>query len=237
MKQLELTPRLRAAAELVREGSSLADIGTDHAYLPVWLLLEGRISRAIAADLRPGPLDRARATARQHRCSDRVDFRLCDGLTGLHPGEADTIVIAGMGGETIARILEGAHWVRDAAVTLILQPMSAQPDLRRWLWRAGFGLEQERIICEGEKLYNIFLARFGDASPMTVGEEWAGRQCPELDQPLRGEYLSRLLEKARRALVGLERSREGKDSPRAGELRQICRELEQMEQEWDTWQR
>ena len=236
MRGPELTPRLRAAAELVERGSCLADIGTDHAYLPVWLLLEGRIRRAIAADLRPGPLSRARATAQRYGCTRGIDFRLCDGLSGLSAGEADTIVIAGMGGETIARILEGASWVREGAITLILQPMSAQQELRRWLWRSGFCLDREEIVCEGEKLYNIVVARFGGAVPLALGEEWAGRQYPGLDQPLRGRYLRRLLEKTDRALAGLAQSRDAGADPRREELLRLRRELEDMEKEWNTWQ-
>ena len=105
---LELTPRLRTAADLVPAGARLADIGTDHAYLPAALLLEGKIPYAIAADLRHGPLLRAKETAAEYGCRDRMGFRLCDGLKGIRPEETDAIVIAGMGGETIAQIL--AAW-------------------------------------------------------------------------------------------------------------------------------
>ena len=96
---MELTPRLRAIAEQVPQGARLADIGTDHGYLPVWLLLSGQIDRAIAADLREGPLKRAKETAARFGMGDRVDFRLCDGLSGIRPEEVDAAAIAGMGGE------------------------------------------------------------------------------------------------------------------------------------------
>ena len=155
MKEFELTPRLQAVAGLVPPGAALADVGTDHAYLPAWLLGRGLVRRAIAADINKGPLDRARLTAQQYGCTDQMEFRLCDGLAGIAPDEVDTIVIAGMGGETIAAILQAAAWVRDGRYTLILQPMSAQPDLRSWLWRNGFSIKKEEIICEGDKLYNI----------------------------------------------------------------------------------
>ena len=105
---MELTPRLQGIADQVPYGAAFADIGTDHAYLPVWLLLNGRIQTAIAADLREGPLARARETAAQYSVSDRISFRLCDGLSAVSECEADTIAIAGMGGETIAAILEAA---------------------------------------------------------------------------------------------------------------------------------
>ena len=110
---IELTPRLRTAADLVPAGARLADIGTDHAYLPAALLLEGKIPFAIAADLRHGPLLRAKETARQYGCQEKMAFRLCDGLRGIRPEETDAVVIAGMGGETIAQILQAAPWVRE----------------------------------------------------------------------------------------------------------------------------
>lgn len=234
MKQLELTPRLKAVADLVRPGAAMADIGTDHAYLPVWLLLEGKISRAIAADLREGPLDRARLTAKEYCCPEDICFRLCDGLSGIRPEEADTIVIAGMGGETISTILAAAPWTQDESYTLILQPMSAQHDLRRWLWRHGYKIKKEQIVCEGKKLYNILMANYGDVSPMSLGEEWAGRQSQDMVQELRGEYLQRLLDKTARAMDGISR---GKDFARLDELRQVHEALGAMKEEWDTWHR
>ncbi len=237
MKQLELTPRLRAVADLVPEGAALADIGTDHAYLPVCLLLEGKISRAIAADLRPGPLDRARLTAKEYDCNENIDFRLCDGLSAIAPDEVDTIVIAGMGGETIAAILQAAPWTKSAEYTLILQPMSTQNDLRAWLWRSGYRISMEQIICEGNKLYNILFVSYGGAEPMSVGEEWAGQQWQGMEQKLRDDYLERLLEKTSRAIDGISRGTGEKDRSRLDELRQVYAALQKMKEEWDAWHR
>ena len=237
MKQLELTPRLRAVAELVPDGAAIADIGTDHAYLPVWLLLEGKITRAIAADLREGPLARAKLTAKEYDCNENITFRLCDGLSGIAPEEADTIVIAGMGGETIAAILEQAAWTKDESYTLILQPMSAQNDLRRWLWQQGYGIRNEQIIREGDKLYNILFVKHGCARELTVGEEWAGCQAPDIKQELRGEYLTRLLDKTDRAIAGISRGNGERDNARLEELRLVRQALAEMKEEWDAWQR
>lgn len=99
-------------AEQVPQGARLADVGTDHAYLPAWLLLAGRISGAVATDVREGPLQRGRETARLYKVEDRIVFRCCDGLAAVEPQEADTVVIAGMGGELMARIVERAPWTR-----------------------------------------------------------------------------------------------------------------------------
>ena len=114
-KHLELTPRLRLLADWVPQDAKLADVGTDHAYLPVWLVLHGRVASAIASDLRKGPLERARETGRTYG-AERIDFRLCNGLADIRPEEADAVAIAGMGGETIAEILAAAPWTRERDV-------------------------------------------------------------------------------------------------------------------------
>lgn len=202
-KRAELSPRLQGVAEMIPEGARLADVGTDHAYLPAWLLQNGRIPSAIASDVREGPLSRARATARACGCFERMSFRLCDGLSGIAPEEVDALVIAGMGGETIANILEAAPWVKEKDFPIILQPMSTQAELRGWLWRNGFLCLREKTVFEGETLYSIILARQGGAVPMTPAEEWAGRQYPGMEDPLRGLLLDHLLGRVRRALDGM----------------------------------
>ena len=133
MRFIQLTPRLRAVANMVPAGARLADVGTDHAYLPACLLQEGVLQRAVVSDLRRGPLDRARATAERYSLTERMDFRLCDGLSGIDPDEVDAIVIAGMGGETIAAILEAAPWTVKGEYLLLLQPKTMQHILRPWL--------------------------------------------------------------------------------------------------------
>lgn len=107
-EQLQLTPRLQAVADLVPKGARLADVGTDHAHLPVWLLLEGRISGAIASDIRPGPLERAKGTVEAYRVEERVSLRLCPGLEGITAHEVDTVTICGMGGDMMTDILGAA---------------------------------------------------------------------------------------------------------------------------------
>ena len=195
---MELTARLQALANLVRPGGRLADVGSDHAYLPVWLILQGRIPRAIAADLRAGPLSRARETARRYQVEDRMEFRLCDGLSGIGEDEVDTVTIAGMGGETIAAILQAAPWARQKQ--LILQPMTSFPDLRAWLQNNGYSIVQERIAQEGNRLYSVWNVRDGAEKPMTPAELWVGRQ--QREDPLRGAYLDMMTAKVRRALSG-----------------------------------
>lgn len=230
---LELSPRLRLAADMVPRGAKLCDVGTDHAYLPTCLLLEGTISSAIASDLRRGPLNRAMETAREYGCSGRMSFRLCNGLAGIAPEETDAVVIAGMGGETIAQILNAAPWVRERKVELILQPMSSQPELRAWLAANGFHIREERLAREGDTLYVVMSVCAGVEEPMTAAQVWAGRQSRD---PLRGAYLAELLEKLDRALAGMARSTAPRTLARREELTLVRSGVAEMKKEWDAWQ-
>lgn len=225
---MELSPRLRTMAALVPQGARLADVGTDHAYLPVWLLLAGRIPSAIASDLREGPLARARETAAHYGVTDRISFRLCDGLAGIEAGEADAISIAGMGGETIAAILEAAPWTRERL--LLLQPMTSFPDLRFWLQQHGYVIRREVICREGDRLYSVWNVTGGQMKPLSPAELWAGRQS---DDPLRRDYLSMMLGKAERALAG-QRAARVPDQAAVDELTKVLAGLRQMEQELTT---
>ena len=183
MRTVELTPRLRSVAELVPRGARFADVGTDHAYLPVWLLQQGRITGAVASDLRPGPLERARGTAEKYGLTGRMDFRLCDGLSGIQPDEVNTIAIAGMGGETIAAILAAAPWTWERECLLLLQPMSAQPFLRRWLQAHGYTIRRELLSREGDTLYTTFEVYAGPMAKLTPAELWAGDRPGERVPP------------------------------------------------------
>lgn len=217
---MELSPRLAAVAALVPQTARLADIGTDHAYLPAFLILNGRIDRAIATDIRPGPLDHARRTAAEYGLIDRLDFRLCDGLAGVAPEECDTITIAGMGGETIAGILSQAPWAREGK-RLILQPQSTQPALRRFLAQNGWNIRSEYIAREGGRWYPILLAEGGAMAPLSPGERLAGRPETWADQVERHGYLRWLLHRTDAQLDGLARSTKPEDAARQAELETV----------------
>ena len=224
---MELTPRLRAIAEQVPKGAKLADIGTDHGYLPVWLILNGIVETAIASDLREGPLDRARQTAARYGAAERISFRLCGGLDGIARSEADVIAIAGMGGDTIAQILAAAPWAREK--TLLLQPMTALPALRRWLGQNGYAIRAERVAREGQRLYSIWTAEGGEMPALSPGELWAGRQSAD---PLRGEYLDFIAAKVSRALTGHMTAAEP-DGAAIMELQTVLTDLLRMRGEWE----
>lgn len=235
-RPFSLSPRLRAVAELVPAGSPLADVGTDHGRLPVWLIQHGVVPRAVASDLREGPLSRAVELAGRWGVSDKVSFRLCDGLSAIAPEEAPTVTITGMGGETIADILAAAPWTGEEGHRYILQAMSGMDGLRRYLSGHGFAIQREVLIREGDTLYVITLAQPGEMAPLTEGEIWVGRQTKDMDSPLRGDYLAQELRKLRRAVSGLEKSDRAEDREKLTRYRQAVQEVEQMKKEWEAWQ-
>lgn len=218
--------------ELVPAGARLADVGTDHAYLPAALLLEEKIPWAIAADLRRGPLDRARATVGSYGLTGRVEFRLCDGLAGVRPEEVDAIAIAGMGGETIAAILNAAPWTRERDLPLVLQPMSSMPELRKWLQDNGFRIETERLAREGDALYTALLVRAGEMGSLTPAELWAGRNSGDA---LRGAWLDQWLARTGRALEGMAQARGEGVPARRRALEEVRDGLAEMRKEWEQW--
>lgn len=229
-RKLELQPRLQALADWVRPGARIADVGTDHGYLPVYLRKTGTVSHAIASDLRPAPLEHARRSAGDYGVSG-IDFRLCNGLAGIAPQEADTIVIAGMGGENIAAILEAAPWALDEAHVLLLQPMSRSEMLRAWLPKHGAKVLRERLVEDKGTLYSILEASGGSMPPASPGQCYGGFSL--LQDPLWGRYLDERMEKLRRALEGLSRSGTPADRARAEELKALRAELQSMKGEWE----
>lgn len=156
----QLDPRLALCAEFVRPGARLADIGTDHAYLPVWLARAGRIKSALACDLREEPLRRGQATIEKYHAQQLVTTRLSDGLQKVSPDECEDIVIAGMGGELIVTILSKAPWVKDESKRLILQPMSRAEILRGYLKSNGFTIIEERAVRSLGRIYSVMRCAF-----------------------------------------------------------------------------
>ena len=175
MTKLNLDNRLSSMADLVRQGAVFADIGTDHGYLPVFLILEGRVERAVLGDVNAGPLATARATAEDFGVSDRVKLVLTDGLTGLSDEGLTDIAVCGMGGDLIARILSDAPFIKNNGIRLILQPMTRPGVLRRALASLGFEIVSERYSISQGKYYVGFAAEYrGEAREMTLYEAELG---------------------------------------------------------------
>ena len=225
MKALELTPRLQLLADRVPPGARLADVGTDHAYLPVWLRLHGRVVSAIACDLREGPLARARETGRAYG-ADGIDFRLGDGLSVVSPEEADTIVIAGMGGENIAAILEQAPWTADGVHRLLLQPMTRAEALRRFLMDHGYTIRRETLVRDRGTLYPVMEAAGGEMT-LSLGQLYGGAAL--LHDPLGERYIIEKIIRLTNAVAGLNHAHERQ---KADALREIITALLSMREEW-----
>ena len=177
---IRLKPRLQTAADMVRIGSRVADIGTDHAYLPASLILSGKIPSAV---LRKGPLENAEETVRNNHIEDRVQLRLSDGLKCVSPDEADDIVIAGMGGILISEILTAAEWVKNSRYKLILQPQSHDEDVRKYLFSNGFSVTDEEVCFEDGKVYICIGAVYtGEILPHSEAEIMFGTMLGRNDE-------------------------------------------------------
>lgn len=227
MNEPALSPRLSQIARWVPPGQSFADVGTDHALLPVWLRLRGIVPRAVASDLRPGPLARARETGRRFG-ADGIDYRLCPGLRDILPHEAQTLTIAGMGGETIVSILRQAPWVNTAVHTLLLQPQTHEETVRQYLSENGFAITQEAAVLD-RGLYIVIRARPG-RQILTPDRLWAGAALA--DTPLTHRYRREKLRRLEHALAGLLRARQ-KDEVRIAALQEAVAALRQAKEAQD----
>jgi tRNA (adenine22-N1)-methyltransferase len=228
---LKLGKRLAAIAAMVPAGSRLADIGTDHAYLPVHLVSQGVVAFAVAADVHRGPCRSALETVRRHNLTDRIALRCGDGLAVLTPGEVDTAVIAGMGGPSIIAIRSAQPAVTASLGRLILQPMLAAAAVRRWLVANGWRLVDEELVIDDGRPYEIIVAE--PAAPdcckpiepilYEIGPLlWAKRHS------LLPSHLASLIAQLQQVLAAMENSPQARQSAKYREYREKIVQLEAM---------
>lgn len=160
----KLSKRMQAVAAMVTKGNRLADVGTDHGYVPIDLVARGIIPSAIAMDINAGPLEKAKEHIRLYGLEDKIETRLCDGVTALKPGEVDSILIAGMGGETIIHILTEGEEVCRTVKELVLQPQHDLHKVRRYIREHGYRIKDEDMILEDGKYYPMMRIKVEDAS-------------------------------------------------------------------------
>ena len=219
-----LQPRLHAIAQCVPKGARLTDVGTDHGYLPLWLMRGGRIASAIATDIGAPPLEHARRSA--ELAGIAMDLRMCDGLAAVGPEETDCVVIAGMGGETIIHILSAAPWTKDGA-TLLLQSMTKAELLRKWLSENGYRIEKEQLVLDKGIIYPILTVMGGEMEKLSEAQAYLG--LAGADDPLYEDYRRHLISKLRHAREGLGRSETEASRQRLTEVENLLCELEKGE--------
>ena len=207
-KLCTLDGRLSCAASFVRKDSVVCDVGTDHAYLPVNLIQRGIAVRAVACDINEGPLERARWSAAKYGVTDKIRFVLADGLDGVQPEKdgVNEIIICGMGGELIARIVDASAYTRTPDVNLILQPMTCAPELRQYLWDNGFRILEERLCEAAGKIYTCIHAAYdGEVRTYTPAELILGKSNIEKREPLFDSYAKNTIRRLKTQIDGMKK--------------------------------
>jgi tRNA (adenine22-N1)-methyltransferase len=222
--KLPLSDRLLVCAGFVAKGDRVADIGCDHGYLGIYLLKNGIASSVIASDVREGPLQSAIRNAHKYGVGDNMHFYLSDGVSNI-PRDFDTLVCAGMGGDTMVHILESAPWLKSEQYRMILQCQSKTPLLRRYLSENGWRIYEESVLRDGKFLYTVMEVGYRPETPrLTVGEWYfppALLENPSKDVPAYYQWVTE----------GLRISTAHQDDP---EKKQALAELEALAAEL-TW--
>lgn len=220
--------RMHAIVKYIEAGRGLIDVGTDHGYLPVWMAKHGYKGNIIASDINRGPLKKAIDTAEAAGLSHRIDFRQSDGLVDCKPDSVDTIIIAGMGGELICRILDMAEWCMDRRYKLILQPMTKSEVLRYWLVNNEFEICVEDLIPEGDSIYQLMVARFGGVTRLSDAELFIGKKELCADIELFNLQRQRYIKRFESAIAGMEKKSSGRMHSAYGLYSSILEELKGM---------
>ncbi len=201
-----LDARLRTVAGLIGNYRRVADIGSDHAYLPVWLILQDKADFAVAGEIQPGPLEAASRTVGEAALGDSVAVRLGDGLAVLQPGEVETVVIAGVGGKVIRGILARSPEIVQRLSRIVCQPMTGAAGLRRWLQENGWMIVAEELVCDEGRLYEVLAAEPGLSEPSAELLQEVGPLLWQQRHPLLAAQLDRLIEQYRSRVQSMQYS-------------------------------
>ncbi len=223
---MNIGDRLEAIGKLVPQGCVLADIGTDHAYLPVWLLEQGKIASAIAGDIAEGPCLAAKNTVSMHGMKGKVEVRLGSGLKVLQAGEAHCIAIAGMGASTMIEILEADMPLAVEAKRLVLQPMAGAASLRKWLIQNGWHIVAEDLVADGRHLYEIMAAERGESASFSDAVLEIGPSLIEAKHPLLAKQFARQINNYKKLLANMGKSEQARASEKYIAWEKLVQELE-----------
>lgn len=231
-----LTPRLLQIAEAAKGAKTVIDIGTDHAYIPVYMVLKSGAEKAIAADINKGPLERADANINKYGLCGKISTRLSDGLKEFSKEEGDTVVIAGMGGTLIAKILEDSPQMKAEDIRFVLQPMTAEEELRKYLIKNGYKITDEFLAREGEKLYTVINASVGEKEELSEAFLHLGKKLFEKRDKLFPLFLERKINEFEKVYKGLLKASESKERDEKKEYYfAVLTEMREIKKECDAW--
>lgn len=215
-------------ASFVTPGNRMCDVGTDHAYIPIALVQEGTVPSALAMDVNEGPLERAKEHIREFRLESCIHTRLSDGVQALHPGEADSVLIAGMGGALTIKILSEGRQVLESVKELILQPQSELDKVRRYLAESGYSIEREEMVQEDGKYYTVMKAVVGEKLYDREIFYHYGKLLLEQRHPVLREYLQQREGICEKIYGRLIREGSGEERTRT-RIRELQEELRQIQ--------
>lgn len=205
---LKLSPRLQMAADMVRCGKTVCDVGTDHAYLPSYLILNGICPKATASDIGEGPLENAAKTVSAYNLNNKIFLCLSDGLWNIGENDADDIVICGMGGELMVRIIDETPWLKNPAKHLVCQPMSHAEDLRRFFVENGFSIDKETACEDSGRVYIAISAYYtGNKAEYPPGFVYYGR-LPVRTDALARRYVKKQAQRIKNRICGIENNKD-----------------------------
>lgn len=223
-----MSKRLDKIASFVKPGLGVVDVGTDHGYIPVMLCRRGYNGNIVATDINEGPLNKALISLREAGFEDRVELKLCDGLDDCDPNAVDTIIVAGMGGDTIIGILDRAEWCAREDIRLILQPVTKVEILRYWLINNDFCITDESLVKENGKIYQVICAKQGKSERYSDAELYIGKREKIMDDELFPEHLDMHILRFTAAVSSLAKSKRKRRDAWLRILLDILRELEGM---------
>lgn len=192
---VDISNRLKIVANQIKNSKTIADIGTDHAYVPIYLCLHNKIDNAIACDINKGPLEKAKENIKKYHLESRIDTLLGSGLEKIEPNQVDALVIAGMGGKLIIDILSNKLETVRALKQMVIQPQLDVYQVRKYIHTIGFSIENEEMIIEDNKYYNIISAMPGSECYNNDIEYKLGKLLIERKNPILKKYLGINIEK------------------------------------------
>lgn len=228
---MKLSERLNTVVSFVKPGSRVADVGTDHGYVPIELAQRGIIRHGLAMDVRKGPLERAKEHIRQYGLEDVIETRLSDGICQMQDGEADTVIVAGMGGELVIHILEEGRRFWDQIDHWILSPQSELDKVRDYLAEQGFAIERETMLKEEGKYYVVMDVVRGQMPPLKPWESLYGPLLLKEKHPVLAELLEKEKTLCESILKGLDGQESESAVSRAEELRKQIQWIEEAQHE------